>query len=419
MNKKIIISGASRPKNVKPTEVKKLGVLGSGLMGHGITYVSALSGLNLVMTDTTQENADKGLSRIKVILNEELKQGRTTKGKMDEILSRITATADYDKLRNCDLIIEAVFEDRDLKGKVTTEAEIIMDSSGVFASNTSTLPITGLAEKSIRPEKFIGIHFFSPVHKMKLVEIIKGYKTNDETIAKAFDYVLKIKKIPIVVNDSRGFYTSRVFSTYPNEGLALLAEGNSPQEIESAGKKAGMPVGPLAVIDEVNIGLVAGIRNQTRKDLAAEGKKLPPGPADPVIDLMTEKLNRLGRANGRGFYEYPDNGKKYLWPELKKHFPPTKNPLSQNKMMERMLFVQVIETIRCYEENVVTSVEDANIGSIFGWGFAPLKGGTLQFVNDYGIQEFEKQAQKLAKKYGERFAPPELLIEMAANNQMF
>ena len=419
MNKKIIISGASRPKNVKPTEVKKLGVLGSGLMGHGITYVSALSGLNLVMTDATQENADKGLSRIKVILNEELKQGRTTKGKIDKILSRITATADYDKLRNCDLIIEAVFEDRDLKGKVTTEAEKIMDSNGVFASNTSTLPITGLAEKSIRPEKFIGIHFFSPVHKMKLVEIIKGDKTNDETIAKAFDYVLKIKKIPIVVNDSRGFYTSRVFSTYPNEGLALLAEGNSPQEIESAGKKAGMPVGPLAVIDEVNIGLVAGIRNQTRKDLAAEGKKLPPGPADPVIDLMTEKLNRLGRANGRGFYEYPDNGKKYLWPELKKHFPPTKNPLSQNKMMERMLFVQVIETIRCYEENVVTSVEDANIGSIFGWGFAPLKGGTLQFVNDYGIQEFEKQAQKLAKKYGERFAPPELLIEMAANNQTF
>jgi 3-hydroxyacyl-CoA dehydrogenase/enoyl-CoA hydratase/3-hydroxybutyryl-CoA epimerase len=419
MNKKIIISGASRPKNVKPTEVKKLGVLGSGLMGHGITYVSALSGLNLVMTDITQENADKGLSRIKVILNEELKQGRTTKGKMDEILSRITATADYNKLRNCDLIIEAVFENRDLKGKVTAEAEKIMDSNGVFASNTSTLPITGLAEKSIRPEKFIGIHFFSPVHKMKLVEIIKGYKTNDETIAKAFDYVLKIKKIPIVVNDSRGFYTSRVFSTYPNEGLALLAEGNSPQEIESAGKKAGMPVGPLAVIDEVNIGLVAGIRNQTRKDLAAEGKKLPPGPADPVIDLMTEKLNRLGRANGRGFYEYPDNGKKYLWPELKKHFPPTKNPLSQNKMMERMLFVQVIETIRCYEENVVTSVEDANIGSIFGWGFAPLKGGTLQFVNDYGIQEFEKQAQKLAKKYGERFAPPELLIEMAANNQTF
>ena len=419
MTKKNFISGASRPKNVKPTEVKKLGVLGSGLMGHGITYVSALSGLNLVMTDATQENADKGLSRIKVILNEEFKQGRTTKGKMDEILSRITATADYDKLRNCDLIIEAVFEDRNLKGKVTAKAEKVMDSNGVFASNTSTLPITGLAEKSIRPEKFIGIHFFSPVHKMKLVEIIKGDKTNDETIAKAFDYVLKIKKIPIVVNDSRGFYTSRVFSTYPNEGLALLAEGNSPQEIESAGKKAGMPVGPLAVIDEVNIGLVAGIRNQTRKDLAAEGKKLPPGPADPVIDLMTEKLNRLGRANGRGFYEYPDNGKKYLWPELKKHFPPTKNPLSQNKMMERMLFVQVIETIRCYEENVVTSVEDANIGSIFGWGFAPLKGGTLQFVNDYGIQEFEKQAQKLAKKYGERFAPPELLIEMAANNQTF
>jgi 3-hydroxyacyl-CoA dehydrogenase/enoyl-CoA hydratase/3-hydroxybutyryl-CoA epimerase len=298
-------------------------------------------------------------------------------------------------------------------------AENIMDSNGVFASNTSTLPITGLAKKSIRPEQFIGIHFFSPVHKMKLVEIIIGGKTSAETIAKAFDYGLKIRKIPIVVNDSRGFYTSRVFSKYTNEGLALLAEGNHPQAIESAGKKAGMPVGPLAVTDEVNLGLVARIRNQTRKDMAEEGKELPPVPADAVIDLMTEQVNRLGRANGGGFYEYPENGKKYLWPDLQKHFPPAKSPLTQDEMIERMLFAQVIETIRCYEENVVTSVADANIGSIFGWGFAPFKGGTLQFINDYGIQEFEKRAQELVKKYGARFAPPKLLVEMAANNQTF
>ena len=351
-----ISSGLSRPKNVNPTAIKKLGVLGSGLMGHGITYVSALSGIEVVMTDSSQENADKGLTRIKKILDNIVKQGQITQENAKETINKITATDDYNKLHDCDLIIEAVFEDRDLKSKVTAQAERIMNNNGIFASNTSTLPISGLAKNSIRPEKFIGIHFFSPVHKMKLVEIIKGEKTNDETIAKAFDYVLKIRKIPIVVNDSRGFYTSRVFTTYTNEGLTLLAEGNDPKEIESAGKIAGMPVGPLAVIDEINLGLVAQIRNQTRKDLATKGKELPLIPADQVIDLMTEKVNRLGRAHGGGFYEYPKNGKKYLWPELQTYFPISKKPLNQDTMIERILFVQAIETIRTYEENVVTSV---------------------------------------------------------------
>ena len=414
-----INSGASRPKDVDQTSVKKLGVLGSGLMGHGITYVSALSEIEVVMTDSSQKNADKGLSRIRDILHDSVKLGRTTQENADKILNRITTTDDYNKLHDCDLIIEAVFEDRDLKGHVTAQAEKIMDGNGTFASNTSTLPISSLAKRSIRPEKFIGIHFFSPVHKMKLVEIIKGNKTNDETIAKAFDYVLKIRKIPIVVNDSRGFYTSRVFSAYTNEGLALLAEGNNPQDIESAGKKAGMPVGPLAVIDEINLGLVVRIRNQTRKDLTAEGKELPLSPADPVIDLMTESINRLGRANGGGFYEYPKNGKKYLWPELQTHFPPSKTPLSQDEMIERILFIQAIETIRAYEENVVTSVADANIGSVFGWGFDPAKGGTLQFVNNYGIQEFEKRSKELEKKYGERFNPPIMLKKMSSKKEMF
>ena len=414
-----INSGANRPKNVDQTSIKKLGVLGSGLMGHGITYVSALSEIEVVMTDSSQENADKGFSRIKDILHDSVEFGRTTQINADKILNRITTTDDYNKLQDCDLIIEAVFEDRDLKGKVTTQAERIMYQNGIFASNTSTLPISSLAEKSIRPGKFIGIHFFSPVHKMKLVEIIKGKRTDDETIAKAFDYVLRIGKIPIVVNDSRGFYTSRVFSTYTNEGLALLAEGNHPQEIESAGKKAGMPVGPLAVIDEINLGLVARIRNQTREDLAAEGKELPLLPSDTVIDLMTKTLKRLGRANGGGFYAYPENEKKYLWPQLQTHFPPAKNPLGQDEMIERILFIQAIETIRAYEENVVTSVADANIGSIFGWGFDPSKGGTLQFVNNYGIQEFEKKSIQLEKKYGERFKPPKMLKEMSSKKEMF
>ena len=414
-----INSGISRPKNINLTTVNKLGVLGSGLMGHGITYVSALSGIEVVMTDSNQENAEKGFSRIKNILHSIVQKGQLAQENAESILNKITVTDDYNNFQDCDLIIEAVFEDRDLKGKVTAQAEKIMDRNGIFASNTSTLPISGLAEKSIRPEKFIGIHFFSPVHKMKLVEIIKGEKTNDETIAKAFDYVLKIKKIPIVVNDSRGFYTSRVFSTYTNEGLALLAEGNHPQEIETAGKKAGMPVGPLAVIDEINLGLVSQIRNQTRKDLAAEGKELPLIPADQVIDLMTEKINRLGRAQGGGFYEYPENGKKYLWPELQTHFPISKDPLTQDQMIERILFIQAIEAIRAYEENVVTSVAEANIGSIFGWGFSSEKGGTLQFINDYGIKKFEKRSQELYKKYGERFTPPKMLINMASNKETF
>ena len=414
-----INSGASRPNDIPKTETKKLGVLGSGLMGHGISYVAALNGIEVVMTDAKIENAKKGLGRIKSILEAGIKKGLISQDKMSEVLYRITATDDYDKLDGCDLIIEAVFEDRDLKGKVTGVAEKIMASSGVFASNTSTIPISSLAEKSIRPEKFIGIHFFSPVHKMKLVEIIKGEKTSSETLAKAFDFVLKIRKVPIIVNDSRGFYTSRVFERYTAEGMALLAEGNSVESIESAGIKAGLPVGPLAVIDEINIGLAAHIREQMRKDLTEKGEKWPEGPWDKVIDFMTEEAKRLGRANGGGFYEYPETGKKYLWPELKKHFPVSESPLTQEEMIDRIRFAQAVETIRCYEEGVLTSVADANIGSIFGWGFAPFKGGTLQFVNDYGVKEFLVRTKELAELYGDRFSPPKLLVDMADQGKSF
>ena len=414
-----INSGASRPNDIPKMETKKLGVLGSGLMGHGISYVAALNGIEVVMTDAKIENAKKGLGRIKSILEAGIKKGLISQDKMSEVLYRITATDDYDKLDGCDLIIEAVFEDRDLKGKVTGVAEKIMASSGVFASNTSTIPISSLAEKSIRPEKFIGIHFFSPVHKMKLVEIIKGEKTSSETLAKAFDFVLKIRKVPIIVNDSRGFYTSRVFERYTAEGMALLAEGNSVESIESAGIKAGLPVGPLAVIDEINIGLVAHIREQMRKDLTEKGEKWPEGPWDKVIDFMTEEAKRLGRANGGGFYEYPETGKKYLWPDLKKHFPVSESALTQEEMIDRIRFAQAVETIRCYEEGVLTSVADANIGSIFGWGFAPFKGGTLQFVNDYGVKAFLVRTKELSELYGNRFSPPKLLVDMADQGKSF
>ena len=414
-----INSGASRPDDIPKTEVRKLGVLGSGLMGHGISYVAALSGIEVVMTDSTIENAKKGLGRIKTILEGGIKRGLISDGKMTEVLDLITVTDDYDKLEGCDLIIEAVFEDRALKGKVTGVAEKRMDSSGVFASNTSTIPITSLAEKSIRPEKFIGIHFFSPVHKMKLVEIIRGEKTSPETLAKAFDFVLKIRKIPIVVNDSRGFYTTRVFERYTLEGMALLAEGNSAESIESAGQKAGLPVGPLAVIDEINIGLAGHIREQTRGDLTKKGEKWLEGPWDKVIDIMIDEVKRLGRANGGGFYEYPENGKKYLWSDLKKYFPIGDSSLEQEEMIDRFLFAQSVETIRCYEEGVLTSVADANIGSIFGWGFAPFKGGTLQFVNDYGVKEFLERTKELARLYGDRFLPPQLLVDMADQGKIF
>ena len=291
-----INDGLSRPSEIKPTKTSKVGVLGCGLIGHGIAYVTALAGMEVVMTDTSQEIVDKGLNRIKMILNDSINKGFLSEENKQDVISRINATDDYSQLEGCDLIIEAVFEDRKLKAKVITDSEKFLHSKGILASNTSSIPITNLSENTINPEKFIGIHFFSPVHKMKLVEIIKGEKTDSETLAKAFDYVIKINKVPIVVNDSRGFYTYRVFERYTGEGMAILSEGNSAQVIEDAGKKAGFPVGPLAVIDEISIGLIAHIRDQTWHDLEIEGKELPTGPWDKVIDLMTKQIKRTGRA---------------------------------------------------------------------------------------------------------------------------
>ncbi|MCO5231368.1 MAG: 3-hydroxyacyl-CoA dehydrogenase NAD-binding domain-containing protein [Chitinophagales bacterium] len=413
-----INAGASRPKNIPPQTTKKLGVIGAGMMGSGIAYVSAAVGIEVILKDATLEKAEFGKSYSEKLVNKAVAKGKMTKEQAQALLDRITPTADAKAVEGADLIIEAVFEDRKIKATVTQESEAVMDSTGVYASNTSTLPITGLATASVRPEKFIGIHFFSPVDKMPLVEIIKGEKTSDETLAKAFDYVKQIKKTPIVVNDSRGFYTSRVFSTYVLEGIAMLGEGQNAQYIEHTGLQAGMPVGPLALTDEVSLSLMAHIRKQTEEDLKAEGKPLPTHPSYPVSEKLLE-LNRPGKAAGAGFYEYPkDGGKKYLWPELS-HLFPEKAQLPQQEVIDRLLFVQALDTVRCLEENVVTSVADANIGSIFGWGFSPFLGGTLQFINSYGLKEFIQRANELQAKYGDRFAVPQLLQEKAAKGEKF
>jgi 3-hydroxyacyl-CoA dehydrogenase / enoyl-CoA hydratase / 3-hydroxybutyryl-CoA epimerase len=414
-----IDNGSSRPPGIEPQATRTVGILGAGLMGRGIAYVSAQAGIQVVLKDVTQEQAEAGKAQVAKILDGRLSQGRLTEGEKQAVLDRIQPTAAAADLHGCDLIIEAVFENRELKGRVIQEAEAQIAPDSVFGSNTSTLPISSLAEGSSRPENFIGIHFFSPVHKMKLVEIILGRQTSPRALAKAFDYVLKIRKTPIVVNDSRGFYTSRVFTTFVNEGMALLAEGQPPRAIESAGLHAGMPVGPLAVSDEVNLWLALHIRQQTRQDLAVQEKELAEVPSDAILDLMVNHEKRPGKAQGAGFYEYPPGGKKYLWPRLAELFPLKGERLPLNEMVDRLLFVQVLETVRCFAEGVVTSVGDANIGSIYGWGFAPFKGGTLQFVNNYGLPEFVQRSRELAAKYGERFSPPPLLLQMAEEGSRF
>jgi 3-hydroxyacyl-CoA dehydrogenase/enoyl-CoA hydratase/3-hydroxybutyryl-CoA epimerase len=413
-----INGGGSRPQSIEPTETNKVGVLGAGLMGHGIAYVTAWAGMDVVLKDLTKDRAEAGKAQIAKLLDWRVSRDKMSEEEKAAILGRVLATESAEDLRGCDLIIEAVFEDRQVKAQVTREAEAQIDENAIMGSNTSTLPITSLAERSSRPENFIGIHFFSPVHRMRLVEIIVGEKTSDQTLAKAFDYVLKIRKTPIVVNDSRGFYTSRVFGTYIFEGLNLLAGGHNPRAIESAGLKAGMPMGPLEVADMVGLGLLVHIQDQTAKDLAAEGKEQPRQPADDVLDLMVKDRGRLGQGAGAGFYEYPQDGEKHLWSEIYGLFPKGQT-FSQAEMIERLMFVQALETARCWEEGVVTSVADANIGSIFGWGFAPFKGGTLQYMNDYGLPAFVARSRELATRFGGRFSPPEFLVDMADKGEAF
>ncbi|WP_134567410.1 3-hydroxyacyl-CoA dehydrogenase NAD-binding domain-containing protein [Pseudomonas aeruginosa] len=414
-----INAGKSRPQGYPVRATKKVGVLGAGMMGAGIAYVSAAAGIEVVLKDVSLEAAEKGKAYSARLLDKKVARGHLSAEKRDAFLARIVPSVSEADFEGCDLIIEAVFEDRALKGKVTAEAEKHALADAVVASNTSTLPITGLAQAVARPEKFIGLHFFSPVDKMPLVEIIRGEKTSDETLARGFDYVLQIKKTPIVVNDSRGFFTSRVFGTFTNEGIAMLGEGVSAAMIDNQARQAGMPVGPLAISDEVSLSLMTHIRNQTARDLEAEGKALPTHPAFAVIDLMVNEYKRPGKAAGAGFYDYPANGRKHLWAELKSRFEKPDAQISAEDVRDRLLFIQAIETVRCVEEGVLHSTADANIGSIFGIGFAAWSGGALQFINQYGLKDFIARAQYLVEQYGERFEPPALLLEKAAKGELF
>lgn len=416
-----INAGGSRPEGVKKEAFKKVGVLGAGMMGAGIAYSTASRGVEVVLKDVSQENAEKGKSYSENLLAKKVSRGRMTEEKKAEVLGRITATDSAADLEGCDLVIEAVFEDSGLKAKVTAESEPKLVNNGIFASNTSTIPITQLAEASAKPENFIGLHFFSPVDKMMLVEIIVGEKTSDETLARAFDYVQQIGKIPVVVNDSRGFFTSRVFGTFVNEGISMLSEGIHPSSIENAGLLAGMPVGPLSISDEVSMTLMQHIRTQSRKDMEAAGGTWKPHPAEAVIDQMVNDHGRKGKAAGAGFYEYPAKGKKYLWPELETLYVDNEKArkVKLQDLKDRILFIQAIETVRCLEEGVLRTVEDANIGSIFGIGYAPWTGGAIQFINQYGVKAFTERARELTAAYGERFAPPALLLEHAEQDKPF
>ena len=411
-----IKAGASRPKDVAKWQATKVGVLGAGMMGAGIAYSTAIKGIPVVLKDVSVENAEKGKAYSQKLLDKKVSQGRMTAEKRDQVLSLITAKASAEDLKGCDLIIEAVFENQELKAKVTQEAEAFLVDGGVMASNTSTLPITGLANASKDQANFIGLHFFSPVDKMQLVEIIKGKNTSAETLAKAYDYVQQIGKIPIVVNDSRGFFTSRVFGTFVQEGLRLLHEGVHPARIEMAALKAGMPVGPLAIQDEVALTLSEHVANETRKALQAEGKDLPRSGADDVIQTMIHTFDRKGKAAGAGFYDYPEGGKKHLWEGLN-HWKQDVD-ISEQEMIDRFLFVQSLDTLRCYEENVLESIIDANIGSIFGIGFAPWTGGAIQFLNQYGLDQAVQRANELEAKYGERFKAPQRLVESVPSGQI-
>jgi len=404
-------SGQSRPKGVPRYKPQKVGILGAGMMGAGIAYSQAARGIATVLKDLTQEQADTGKAYSAKITQPRVDKGRMSPHDQTALLARITATSKTEDLAGCDLIIEAVYESRELKAMVTKEAEPMLAAGGFFASNTSTLPISGLAAASARPEKFIGIHFFSPVDKMKLVEIIRGKQTDDETVARAFDYVQALGKIPIVVNDSRGFYTSRTFGTFVMEGAAMLTEGIPAAVIENAGIQCGMPVGPLAVMDETALSLSVHVFDQTRADFIAEGKTYTATPGELLVERMVKELNRPGRAAGGGFYDYPKGEKKTLWPQLQPLFEKPATAWNITDIKDRLLYRQAVETARCLHEGVLTTVHDANIGSIFGIGFPAYTGGAMQFIYGMGVDAFVKRTAELAAQFGDGFVVTDEVVK--------
>ncbi len=410
--------GARRPQDIPATNLRKIGVLGAGFMGAGVAYVSASAGLEVVLIDRDQELADKGKAHSEKLISNQIAKGRAKSADRDALLARIHPSADYADLKGCDLVVEAVFEDRAVKKEATQKAQAVLGEGVIFASNTSTLPIASLAETSQKPENFIGIHFFSPVDKMMLVEIIMGAKTGPRALATAIDFVRAIKKTPIVVNDCRGFFANRCVGNYIREGHLMLMEGVPPAMIENAAKMAGMPVGPLSLNDEVAIDLAWKILQATKKDLGA-------GAVDPaqeaLLEAMVVKEQRYGRKNGKGFYDYPASGPKTLWPGLAKIAGEAldSDSVSVRDLKDRFLFTQALEAARCMEENVVTDPREADVGSILGFGFAPYTGGVLSLIDGLGAKAFVARAEELAAQYGPRFAPSAGLKEMASRGETF
>ena len=405
----------ARPEGVEKSKVTTLGMLGAGMMGSGIALVSARAGMNVVLLDSTDEQAAKGKEYTEKFLEKRVARKKMSSDDAAAMLDRIKVTTDYNDLESCELIIEAVFEDREIKAGVTQATEAVIAESAIFASNTSTLPISGLAEASKRPKSFIGLHFFSPVERMPLVEVILGKETSDEALARALDYVQQIKKTPIVVNDSRGFFTSRVFSMACNEANTMLTEGVSPALIENAARHAGYPVGPLAVQDETSIELGYKIHLQTMEDM---GDAYKPASGWEVSAKLVE-LERLGKKYGKGFYDYPEGAKKRLWPGLADLFPVSDQQPDVEEVKSRLMTIQALDAYRCLEEHVLMSPDDGDIGSILGWGFPPWSGGVFSYIDTVGIEKFVERCDDYSQRLGERFTVPDSLREKANNKESF
>jgi len=416
LSKQALEKGEARPEGQEKGEIKKVGVIGAGFMGAGVAYVSAMSGIEVVLIDRDQEGADKGKQFAIDEQAKRVKRNKTTQEKADKITGRITATTDYKLLKDVDLIVEAVFENSELKAKITKMTEEVIGDNAVFGSNTSTIPISDLAKASSRPDNFIGIHFFSPVHKMMLVEIIKGEKTSDYAISRAIDFVTRIRKVPIVVEDTRGFYANRCVMRYISEGMNMLSEGVKPALIENAAKMAGMPVGPLSLQDEVAIDLAYKVMTQTKADL---GSQYSEGKMDPIIDTMYN-AERLGRKNGKGFYVY-EGREKHLWPELGQFAVDGLQDPQPNvqDVKDRIMYTQAIEAARTMAEGIVHDPREADLGSIFGWGFAPFTGGAISFIDTISAKAFVARADELMKAYGPQFEVPSLLRDMAKSGETF